>query len=438
MNIEELKKKKVSAISLGCDKNRVDLEKMLFNIKTFGLEVVSNIEDAQIIIVNTCAFIQSAVNEAIENILLALEHKKANCEKVIVTGCLYSRYGEDLKTSLPEVDAFVDIKSNEKIVDILCNLYQTEARYIYKNGRLLTTYPHYAYLKIADGCNNGCAYCTIPRIRGRYISQPIDSIIKEAKMLASQGVKELVLVAQDITRYGIDIYNEPKLVALIKEISKIKEIEWIRLHYCYPEMVSNDLLDEIKLNPKVCKYLDIPLQHIDETILKNMNRRSTEANILDLINNLKQNYPEITIRSTFIVGFPGETRKQFNKLLNFLQNAKLNNVGFFPYFKEEKTKAYFMKKQVPNFIKKLRLKKAQKVQEKIATDLNKAQIGKEVRVIIDYFDYTTGIYYGRSDSSSPNVDFYISFDNEQNIVIGNIYQAKITDYLNGEFKGEIL
>lgn len=202
MNLEELKKKKISAISLGCDKNRVDLEKMLFNLKNFGFEIIDDIQEANIIIVNTCAFIASAVNEAIQNIFLALEQKNNVCEKVIVTGCMYSRYGDELKNSIPEVDAFVDLKSNEKIVDIIADLYQVNAKYVYKNGRLLTNYPHYAYLKIADGCNNGCAYCTIPRIRGRYKSEPMENLIKEAKMLASQGVKELILVAQDITKIG--------------------------------------------------------------------------------------------------------------------------------------------------------------------------------------------------------------------------------------------
>ena len=438
MNLEELKKKKISAISLGCDKNRVDLEKMLFNLKNFGFEIIDDIQEANIIIVNTCAFIASAVDEAIQNIFLALEQKNNVCEKVIVTGCMYSRYGDELKNSMPEVDAFVEIKSNEKIVDIIANLYQVNAKYVYKNGRLLTNYPHYAYLKIADGCNNGCAYCTIPRIRGRYKSEPMENLVKEAKMLASQGVKELILVAQDITRYGTDIYNEPKLVQLIKELSKIKEIQWIRLHYCYPEMVSIDLLNEIKLNPKVCKYLDIPLQHIDDKILNDMNRRSGENQVRELIENLKENYPEITIRSTFIVGFPGENSKQFKNLVEFLKTAKLNNVGFFPYYKEEKTKAYFMKKQVPNFIKKFRLKKVQKIQEKIATELNLCKVGSICDVIIDYFDYSNGYYYGRTQSSSPDVDFYVLFDNDANIMIGNIYKAKILSYSNGIFKGEII
>lgn len=438
MNLEELKKKKISAISLGCDKNRVDLEKMLFNLKNFGFEIIDDIQEANIIIVNTCAFIASAVDEAIQNIFLALEQKNNVCEKVIVTGCMYSRYGDELKNSMPEVDAFVEIKSNKKIVDIIANLYQVNAKYVYKNGRLLTNYPHYAYLKIADGCNNGCAYCTIPRIRGRYKSEPMENLVKEAKMLASQGVKELILVAQDITRYGTDIYNEPKLVQLIKELSKIKEIQWIRLHYCYPEMVSIDLLNEIKLNPKVCKYLDIPLQHIDDKILNDMNRRSGEEHIRDLITNLKENYPEITIRSTFIVGFPGETKKQFKNLVEFLKTAKLNNVGFFPYYKEEKTKAYFMKKQVPNFIKKFRLKKVQKIQEKIATELNLCKVGSICDVIIDYFDYSNGYYYGRTQSSSPDVDFYVLFDNDANVMIGNIYKAKILSYSNGIFKGGII
>lgn len=438
MDIKKLKNKKVSAISLGCDKNRVDLEKMLFNIKNFGMEIVPNIEDANVIIVNTCAFISSAVNEAIENIFLAESMKNSICEKVIVTGCLPARYKDEIKNSFENIDAFIDIKDNDKIVNVILTLYNLEEKYSYKNGRLLTNANHYSFLKIADGCDNGCAYCTIPRIRGRYKSTPIDELVKEAKDLAKQGVKELILVAQDVTRYGIDIYGSVKLIDLIHELSKIKNIQWIRLHYCYPEMINEELLDEIYNNPKVCKYIDIPFQHIDNDILKNMNRRSTEEDIRNLVNLIKEKYSSIAIRSTFILGFPGETKKQFNKLLNFLESAKLNNVGFFPYYKEEKTKAFFMKKQISNFTKKRRVKKAQKVQERVMNALNINKLGSIEEVLID--DYVPNInkYIGRTCQHSPEVDFSIFIDGSENINIGEFYKIKLTDYVDTYFIGEVL
>ena len=437
MDVKQLKQKKVSAISLGCDKNKVDLEKILFNIKNFGMEVVPNIEDANIIIVNTCAFITPAINEAIENIFLAESMKNALCEKVIVTGCLPARYKEELNNIFTNVDAIIDVKDNDKIIEVIKTLFNVNCKYEYKNGRLLTNSNHYSFLKIADGCDNGCAYCTIPRIRGRYKSIPIDALIKEAKELSSKGVKELILVAQDVTRYGIDIYNENKLVELIKELSKIKNINWIRLHYCYPEMVDTKLLDEINNNPKVCKYIDIPFQHIDNEILKQMNRKSSEEQLRNLVSLLHNNYPNISVRSTFIVGFPGETKKQFNKLLNFLEDAKLNNVGFFPYYREEKTKAYFMKKQISTFIKKRRLKKAQKVQEKVMNAININKIGSREMVIIDKFDTNINKYIARTQGNSPEVDFEVLIDSTHELKIGEFYMVKLNNYLAPYFEGEV-
>lgn len=438
MNLEELKKKRVSAISLGCDKNRVDLEKMLFNLKRFGFNVTPDVNNCEIVIVNTCAFIQSATSEAINNILSMLELKKHSVEKVVVTGCLVSRYSEQIKGAIPQVDAFVDVKDNEKIVNVICDLYDVGCKYEYKNGRLLTNQPHYAFLKIADGCSNGCTYCTIPRIRGRYKSVPMEELIKEAKELVYGGVKELILVAQDTTRYGIDLYGEYKIVSLIKEISKIKGLHWIRIHYCYPEMVTTELLDEIKNNPKVCKYIDVPFQHIDEKILKNMNRHSTEQDIRNLVSNLKNYYPEIAIRSTFIVGFPGETKAQFKKLLTFLEETRLNNVGFFPYFREEKTKAYFMRKQIWKLVKNRRLKKAQELQEKIMNANNINRIGEKVEIIVDFFDEDEQYYVCRTAQDSPDVDFFVILDPNANVKIGEFYSVKLKEYLFGLFKGELL
>ena len=437
MTIDELKKKKISAISLGCDKNRVDLEKILFNLKEFGFEIVENLEDAEIIIVNTCAFIRPAIDESIESVFTAIDFKKLKCEKVIMTGCFISRFSSSL-LPIDGVDAMIDIKDNEKIVEKLLMLYDIRGKVDYKEGRVLTNAPHLAYLKIADGCDNGCAYCTIPRIRGRYKSVPFENLIKETKMLAGMGVKELILVAQDTTRYGEDLYGKNRLVELLHELSKIKKIKWIRLHYCYPEKVTDELLDEIYNNPKICKYLDIPLQHIDDKILKDMNRRSGEQNVRDLFDKLKLKYSNISVRSTFIVGFPGETKKQFNKLLDFLRDAKISRAGFFPFSKEEKTKAYFMKKQVWNITKKRRLKKAQMVQEQVMNAICINKIGETTDVIIDFYDEENRVYVGRQSDDSPDVDFFTTVRSALALEIGEIYKARITNYFDGIFEAEVL
>ena len=437
MTIEELKTKKISAISLGCDKNRVDLEHMLGALSDFGFEIVPNIEDAEILIVNTCAFISSAVKEAIDNIFLALKQKENKCEKVIVTGCLNERYLDSLKKEIPEVDAFVRVKDNDQILKVIFDLYEIEHKDRFKNqGRLLTTPSHYAYLKIADGCNNGCAYCTIPRIRGRYKSVPMDDVVKEAKILASMGVKELIVVAQDVSRYGEDLYGQVMLIPLLEKLSKIRDIKWIRLHYLYPEMINDELLDYIYENEKICKYLDIPLQHIDDDILREMNRKLDEAKTRELIQKIQQKYPKIALRSTYIVGFPGETKKKFNKLLDFIQQYPMPDVGFFPYYREDKTKAYYMK-QIPAFKKKLRLKKIYAVQKIVSDELNSKRVGEVVEAVVDAYDEQNDCFILRDQYSSPNIDFVIEVS-AQNLKIGQFYNVKLTDYKNDVFKGEIV
>ena len=437
MTTEELMTKKVSAISLGCDKNRVDLEHMLGALSDFGFEIISDINEAEILIVNTCAFISSAVEEAIQNIILATKLKSNKCEKVIVTGCLNERYLDDIKKEFPEVDAFVRVKDDDQILKVIFDLYSIEHKDRFKNqGRLLTTPLNYAYLKIADGCNNGCAYCTIPRIRGRYKSVPMEDIVKEAKTLALRGVKELIVVAQDVTRYGEDLYGKIMLVPLLEKLSKIKEIKWIRLHYLYPEMITDELLDFMNDNEKMCKYLDIPLQHIDNKILYDMNRRCDEQQTRDLIQKIKEKYPKFALRTTYIIGFPGETKKQFNKLVQFVQQYPMPNVGFFPYYKEDKTKAYYMK-QVPKFIKKRRLKKIYAVQKIVSDSLNKNRIGEIVEAVVDSYDEDNECFILRDQYSSPQVDFIIEVK-DKNLELGKFYKVKIVDYNQDVFKGEII
>ena len=339
MTIEELKKKKIGFISLGCDKNRVDLENVIFSLKSAGFEIVNNPEIANIIVVNTCSFLESARIESIENILEMSSYKSSNLEKLIVTGCLNELNYCDLKESLPEVDAFVNVKDNERIIEIIYNLYNLQYNGDKFTGRILTTPNHYAYLKISEGCNNFCTYCLIPYIRGRYKSRPIDELVREAEFLVSNGVKELIIVAQDVTKYGFDIYGKKSLVNLLEELSKINNLQWIRLLYCYPEEIDDELIQEIKNNNKIVKYLDIPLQHVSDNILKSMNRRSSKEKIYQLFNNLKNEIPNIILRTTFILGFPNEQENDFNEILEFLKIFKLDNVGFCKYSREEGTRA---------------------------------------------------------------------------------------------------
>ena len=432
--------KKVGFISLGCDKNRVDLEKMMYKIKNAGFLLVENLDDADIILVNTCAFIAKAREEAINTILDVVMRKNSGlCEKIIVTGCLSERHSDELIEAIPELDKVVKLSENNQIDQILCNLYNIKPPKAKKSNldRILSQAPHLAYLKIADGCNNCCAYCTIPRIRGRFKSEPLDNLIEEAESLADMGVKELMIVAQDITRYGTDIYGETKLVELLEKLSKIQKIERIRLHYCYPEMIDDKLLSLIESNHKICGYLDIPLQHIDNDILKKMNRRSSEQKILELIKKIQSLKRKIAIRSTFIVGFPGETKKQFKKLCQFLRDYKLDNVGFFAYSREDKTSAAYMDKQIPNFIKQRRLKYIQKLQTKIQNEKNINKLGEVREVLIDRFDEFDGNFYGRDEYNSFDVDFEVQINSDQ-LEVGKIYKLRLIDYKNQCFVGELI
>ncbi len=440
MTKEELKKKLVSAISLGCDKNRVDLECMLGKLNEYGFTITDDVENSDILIVNTCAFIQPAMEEAIYNILYAEKLKKnGNVEKVIVTGCFPERGFAAMQENFPQIDRFLRLRENENICQIVEELYGVEKSKLIKNfDRILTTTPSYAYLKIADGCNNVCSYCTIPRIRGRYKSTPIDDLVDEAKELVKRGVKELILVAQDTTRYGEDLYGENALIKLCDKLSKIKDLKWIRLHYAYPEKVTDELLSYIAKNPKMCKYLDLPLQHIDDQILRSMRRRLGEDETRSLIEKIKTNYPQIALRTTFIVGYPGEKRKDFNKLLDFIKKSEFDYAGFFPYYREENTASYFMNKQLPRYIKAYRLKKIARLQHQIATSRMQSQIGKKITVLVDSFDENSGEFCCHSEKLSPTVDFGIKIIDNGNVKLYDFIEVKLTDFDGSNFKGEVV
>jgi len=432
--------KKVGMVSLGCDKNRVDAEKMLARLSEAGFCITNSADNAEIIIVNTCAFIESAKRETINTILEMAAYKQNGiCEKLIVTGCLSERYKDVLKSEIPEADAVVPLKENAKIVEIVFALYgQTysgEKRDL--QNRVLTTLPHYAYLKIADGCDNCCTFCAIPKIRGRYRSACIESLVQETKKLvADYGVRELILVAQDVTKYGIDLYGKSKLTDLVEELSKT-DIEWIRLMYCYPESVSGELIDLIAGSPKVCKYIDIPLQHASNAVLRKMNRRFSFEDTNKLLKNIKSKNNEIAIRSTFLIGFPGETEEDFIQLKEFLKAGLIDHAGFFAFSAEEGTAAYNMKPTVKKSIVNERIKQLANVQRQVVITNNNRKIGKTVKVIYEGIDYKKQMFFGRTEQNAPDIDTVVYFTAKQPLDIGKFYDVKICAVDGYDLKGEV-
>lgn len=431
-----IQKNVIGVVSLGCDKNRVDLEKMIAKLSQAGYIITTNLNEAYIALINTCSFILDARKESIESILRAATLKSANLKHIVVTGCLNNMRYTDLHESLPEVDKFVPITDNDRIVDIVDELIgnmRDECKY--SHVRTLTTPSHYAYLKIADGCNNFCSYCTIPYIRGRFKSVPMKELIKEAKELAADGVTELILVAQDVTKYGYDFHGKLLLTKLIKKLSKIKSIKLIRLLYCYPDLIDDKLIKCIATNKKVAKYIDIPLQHINNQVLKAMNRRTTKEQIIDIINKLRRACPDIVIRSTFILGFPGETKEQFDELCDFVSTYKLDNVGFFKYSREEGTRAYDMPNQVSEGTKSKRLNILSQLQYKNVIEHNQNIVSKVVEVVVDKTDGKYAIC--RTAGMCPDVDGVVYIKNS-NLTIGNYYKVKITKFDHYDLEGEVL
>lgn len=429
-----LKTLSATLVSLGCDKNRVDAEKMLYKLTQMGFKISTSVHEADLIIINTCAFIQSAIEESERTIKETFTIKKPKA-KIIVTGCYAQRFYDKAKELFPYTDLILKLNQNETLEEYVYKLYNQEKQELPCNklDRLVSTPRHYAYLKISDGCNNFCTYCTIPFIRGRYRSEKMEDLLEQVKVLAENGTKEIILIAQDVTSYGKDLYNEPKLVELIQEISKISGIECIRLHYCYPELVDDRLIQEIVNNPKVAKYIDIPLQHISDKILKAMNRKGDSKLIYDLLKKLKEN--NIVVRSTFIVGFPTETEKEFKELVNFLKSEELKYVGFFAYSCEENTKASKME-QVPEKVKQQRLKKIQKVQTKILNKIQKAEKGKIVKAICDGH-VKDGVYMFRDVNSSPEVDTVIYAYSKERLRLGEFCNIKIRKQIGIDLEGDI-
>ncbi len=426
---------KVGMISLGCPKNQVDGEIMLEKLNKSGFTVAESVEDSDVMIINTCGFIEDAKREAIETILEVAEYKNAGLiSAIVVTGCLAERYQEEILREIPEVDSVIGIGADRDIVKVcqkalvgVRSSFYPDKKYLLLDGeRMLSTPSHWAYLKISDGCDNKCSYCAIPGIRGGYIERPMENIIFEAKSLAGKGVKELILVAQDTTKYGLKLYGEYRLPALLKELVKIDGIEWIRLYYCYPDRVTDDLIDVIAKEEKICSYIDIPLQHCNRDILKSMNRSGSYDALKELLLKMKRRIPGLSLRTTFMTGFPGETEAQFEELCRFVKEIKFDKMGCFTFSPEEDTPAFEYENQIDEEVKKRRAEVLMDIQYSITQSANKSRIGNIYRTVID--EKTESGYIGRSYLDSPEIDSGIIISSEREHNTGEFINVKITDY----------
>lgn len=428
--------KKIGFVSLGCAKNLTDTETMLGILSKDGYEITARVAEADVLVVNTCAFIDSAKEESINAILEMAEYKNNNCELLIVTGCLAQRYREEIESELTEVDIILGTTDYHKISSVISDFYEkgVKCSYVgdantpvsYELPRMKTTAPYTAYLKIADGCDNFCTYCIIPKLRGKYKSRPEESILSEAKELAKSGVKELILIAQDTAYYGKD-RGEYAISGLVRELSAIDGIEWIRLQYCYPEHITDDLVEEIATNPKVVKYIDMPLQHISDAVLKRMGRRSRQKEVEELIKKLRNRAEGIVIRTSLIVGFPGETEEDFDTLKQFVYKFPLDRVGVFGYSCEEGTPAADFPNQLPEEVKEARRCELMEILQRVSSDLNKAKIGTFTEAIVEGYDGEIFCYVGRTAQDTPEVDGLAYIYSEFELNAGDIVNIKIMD-----------
>lgn len=437
---------KVGFVSLGCPKNLINTEVMLAMLVNHGMEIVAEDIDADVIVINTCAFIESAKNEAIENILdIAWLKKNRSLKGIVVTGCLPQRYKEEFLKELPEVNCVLGTGSLEDICEAVEIAFNGGTFSSFKNidevplggERVITTPEHFAYVQIAEGCDNRCTYCVIPDIRGKFRSRNMTEIIEEVENLASIGIKEICLVAQDTTRYGEDLYGTYALDSLISALSEIDGIEWIRVLYCYPDRITDGLIEEFKNNDKLVKYIDMPIQHINDDILKKMNRRDTTESIKNVIRKLRDEIPGIVIRSTVIVGFPGETEKQFNELRSFVKETKFERLGAFEYSREEGTPAYDMPKQVSDNTKKKRCEAIMSDQNRIHNEFNSKFIDKTLKVICEGYDPVSECFFGRSYADAPDIDGKVYFTASKRIREGEFVNVLITEVLDYDLLGKV-
>ena len=438
---------KVGFVSLGCSKNLIDTEIAIGILKEHGMEIVNNPEDADMIIVNTCGFIDPAKEEAINTILEMAEYKKKKCKYLIAMGCLVQRYTDELKKALPEVDLWIRLDKYEEfytsIENLINNKVETNKKYgeikTYPKeplplaskeeffGREISTGNNFAYLKIGEGCSNRCTYCAIPFIRGPFISRPEEDIIEEAKLLAKKGIKELIIIAQDTTKYGLDLYKEPRLAGLLRKLCKIDGIEWIRFLYSYPEGIDDGLIKVVKEESKICKYFDIPIQHISNSVLKRMNRKTSKQNIEDVLAKIRTNIPNVIIRTTVMVGFPGETQEDFNQLYEFIKKGKFENLGAFTYSKEEGTPAARLKEQVHPMTKKARYNKIMQVQQQVSKENLMEIVGRKAQVLIEGLTFDEKYYVGRTSQQVPDIDGITYIINDKELTVGNFINCTITD-----------
>ena len=434
----------IGMVSLGCAKNQVDAEQMLFLLQQAGYNILPEPAGADVVIVNTCGFIESAKTEAIDNILAMAQLKaEGSVGKILVTGCLAQRYQEEILKELPEVDGVLGTGSYYDVVSAVKQLldgaegieeYGDIQAPVQECGRILTTPKHYAYLKIAEGCDNHCAFCIIPTLRGKYRSRPMDKLIEEAKELAASGVKELIVVAQDTSRYGIDLYGERKLAELLRELCKIDGFVWVRVHYLYPDEMSDELIDVLANEPKIVKYLDIPIQHIDDGILKKMNRRGNSKYLKALLTKLRDRIPGLVLRTSLITGLPGEGEKEFEALCDFLREYKLERVGAFAFSPEEGTRA--AKMEYPDTeVARQRADVVEEIQSRIMDEWNESMMGKRLQVLCEGYDADEECWYGRTFADSPDIDGRILFDSEEELTPGDFVTVEVTDACDGELIG---
>ena len=451
---------KVGFVSLGCSKNLIDTEIAIGHFKSNKYEIENNPEKAEIIVINTCGFVESAKEEAINTILEMAEYKKKKCKYLIVMGCLVQRYYEELIKALPEVDLFIKIDEYDKMWEKIEKLIKEDSVEISTTNtckkiteikplpmptrneffeRIVTTGTNFAYLKIGEGCSNKCTYCAIPYIRGPFVSRPQEEIVEEAKILADKGIKEIIIIAQDTTKYGIDIYGEPKLAELLKKISEIPEIRWIRFLYSYPEGITDELIQTVKNNEKICKYFDIPIQHISDSILKKMNRRTNKKQIESLIEKLRKEIPNVTLRTSLIVGFPGENQKDFDELCEFVRMAKFDKLGAFMYSKEEGTPAAKLPEQIHGNTKKSRYNKIMEIQQKISNENLKNKIGQKFEVLIEDISFDGKYLIGRTKQDVPDIDgiIYVKNQDKKNLV-NQFIKVHIIEVKDYDLIGEII
>ena len=462
---------KVGFISLGCSKNLIDTETTIGILKNHNFEIVNDETKAEIIIINTCGFIDSAKEEAINTILEMAQYKKENCKYLIVMGCLVQRYYTDLVKELPEVDLFIKLDEYDKIWEKIEDLVKRDIVIKSKTKitnkiseiqkmpmftkqdfleRTITTGTNYAYLKIGEGCSNRCTYCAIPYIRGPFVSRKEEDIIEEAKMLAQSGIKEIIVIAQDTTKYGIDIYGESRLAHLLEELSKIKEFKWIRFLYAYPEGITDELIDVVANNPKIAKYFDIPIQHVSDSILKKMNRKTSKKNIENIIKEIRNKIPNVVLKTSLIVGFPGETKQNFEELVEFIKQTKFDKLGVFKYSKEEGTPAAKLPEQIHGNTKTSRYNKIMKLQQEISKTNLEKNIGKNIIVLIEDLTFDGKYFIGRSFDDVPDIDGIVYIKNDNNLqnvnnkkqltneLVNTFVNCKIIDVSDYDLIGEII